>query len=155
MPQPSQSVIPYITGVIITPTPSILQYTVPSIQKSSVPATETSTLIQTSPTTSEVLPSSTLSAADEKMKKLEEGKEGGFQGQQSISVVLIKDSTSVRPEAMRPPLPPSPTLSFCRSAGDVLHNHHIHLVLMISFISVTKLNENLAVSGQNKKSVLH
>ena len=65
IPQPSQS------GIIITPTSSILQSTVPSIQQSSVLATNTSTFIQATPTTSEVLPSSTLSP---EMKKLKEGK---------------------------------------------------------------------------------
>ena len=71
IPQPSQSVIPFFTGIIITPTPSILQSTVPSIQQSSVLATNTSTFIQATSTTSEVLPSSTLSP---EMKKLKEGK---------------------------------------------------------------------------------
>ena len=75
IPQPSQSVITFLTGIIITPTPPILQSTVPFIQQSSVLGTNTSTFIQAGSTTFKVVRSSTLSPAGEKMKKLKEDKQ--------------------------------------------------------------------------------
>lgn len=69
---PSLSMIPFFSGIILTPALSILQS--PSIKQSPVLSTMISTLIEASPTTTEVLPSSTLSPAEEKKKKLKEGK---------------------------------------------------------------------------------
>ena len=75
IPQPSQSVIPFLTGISITPTPPILQSTVLFIQQSSVLATNTSTFIQVGSTTFEVMRSSTLSPGGEKMNKRKEDRQ--------------------------------------------------------------------------------
>ena len=66
------TVIPFFSGIVLTPTPSILKS--PSIHQSPVLFTIASTFIRASPITTEVLPSSTLSPAEEKKKKLKEGK---------------------------------------------------------------------------------
>ena len=66
------TVIPFFSGIVLTPTPSILKS--PSIHQSPVLFTITSTFIQASPTTTEVLSSSTLSPAEEKTKRRKEGK---------------------------------------------------------------------------------
>ena len=70
--QPSLSMIPFFSGVILTPTLSILQSS--SAKQSPVLSTMISTLIEASPTTTEVLPSSTLSPAEVKKKRRKEGK---------------------------------------------------------------------------------
>ena len=70
------TVTPFFSVILLTPTPSMLKS--PSIHQSPVLFTITSTFIQASPTTTEVLPSSTLSPAEEKKKRREEGKRRGI-----------------------------------------------------------------------------
>ena len=73
--QSLQNEIPSYTEISITRTQSALKSIVRSTLQSPIHRLITATFIQASPTTSQVvLPSSTLSPASEKMKKLKTGK---------------------------------------------------------------------------------